>query len=91
MEARRSRPSSIDTIDFCPFAAADGLRWTADGPLPSFPLTVDFGVKLYFTPQFRTSEGKVHKITWKKPHFTPQSRALGDKVHLNRLLLLTVD
>ena len=57
MEARRSRPSSFDTIDFCPFAAADGLRWTADGPLLSLPLTVDFGVKLYFTPQSKTSEG----------------------------------
>ena len=50
MEARRSRPFSFDTIDFRPFAATDGLRWTADGPLPSFPLTVDFGEKLYFTP-----------------------------------------
>ena len=46
---------------------------------------VDFGVKLYFTPQFRTSVGKVHKLTWKKPYFTSQSRALGGKVHLNQL------
>jgi len=46
VEARRSRPFSFDTINFCTFAAADGLRWTADGPLPSFPLTMDFGVKL---------------------------------------------